>query len=348
MRVLPFRTELFAPSTTDRDHKAREPSGRLLSSPLTTTFSRKRIRRSPASPRSRSQAQAEMAGGSRDVACQVSSEELWSRYSVSTAASDDDWLMEDIFGPDESRALATSPSSDGSSASPLDDEEQLWRRYESVSPFYQNTPTPIQAREQAHYRISRRSPAPPQLLDAARVTQLARSQTIRSPRRPKLAEAPWSPSPTPTPTPTPLPASQATTPESEPEAHTRYHSWPLPDVPLQPKPRLRARANTAPATRPTPPLDHYLCSEPSSPLFAPAPSLMDLGTVETSAFSDDEDDDGAPRLCHRVKTVLQLGKTSAPVAGEKLPVARAQRAKPRRSWGGVWHSLLKGKKGATL
>ncbi|KAI6711022.1 hypothetical protein JHW43_006451 [Diplocarpon mali] len=401
MKVLVFRKDFFVPSSAtaaaDRDNKTRLPPGscrRRLSPPLTTTFSRKHVVASPPSSpppqaNKHNTTTGHMACARREAACQLSSEELWSRYSVSTGTSDDDWLMEDILGPDESNPLGNSHSSCGSSVSQLDDEERIWRRYDApqnhrtISPFYQPTSTPVQAREQGHYSDSRKLPCrdPDELLDPEHLPPLTRCQAVRSPRR-KHRAGPLSPPPSSHANNYhALPPHPPSTAESGTEYYIKYHSWPLPDAPLQPTPRLRARANTSPdpaapsgrpASRPTrlgtcttfapdsrpgaaapvtpPPSACSAPSSPSSPLFAPVPSLMDLMAVETSAFSDDEDDDDVPRLCHRMKTALQLGKASASlaVAGEKLPVEKAKRTKPRRSWSGVLNSLLKGKKGATL
>ncbi|XMA15068.1 hypothetical protein WAI453_007859 [Rhynchosporium graminicola] len=315
---------------------------------------------------------------SRTVALRVSSDDFPDNYSVSSYSSgSDSWLMEDLF--DNSPGFPShniSHSSCGSSNSRLDYEEHLWRSWDADQDTFCADPllAPIQVREQGQTRTARKLPSQIQheRTETSKLQHLKRAPATRSPRRKSRIQA-YSPS-------TAVRTNYLPYISSEPEAvddrqdyHMKCHSWPTPAGPLV-RPQ-RSRANTTPAptcilkfSRPSnlstctalnqnngPPIADIsiLRSQPPTPTFlqfpyVPERDLMDL-MVETSAFSDDEDDE-PPTLKSAIKytkSVLNLHRAAANSESEKLPVEKAKR-KPRMTLRRAMSSFLSKKKGATL
>lgn len=387
MKVSPLRTEFFAQSSIDKDNitvAPRESCGWLLSAPLTAIFSRMHLSSQPRSHQfSKNDAMSKQDVDFRTVPGQVSSEDFLDHGSLSSYTSEesDSWVMEDMFESSHfDRSFNSNHSSYGSSLSQLDDEEQIWRLWDAnedkVSPktlLYPVISNPIQVQEQGQVGTTRTLPS--QIQSDARQSrkghQLQRSSATRSPRH--VTRARVDPS-------TPgaktvysaFPPDIPAMPKLQQDGHIKCHSLPTPDEPrVRPQ---RSRANTTPApsvpslhqgslrsnqnTNPAP--NHKvqtasawpLCiqSAPTSPGYPPLPErdLMDL-MVETSAFSDDEDDeDEGPGFVVAMKTVLNLGKSNSHTELEKLPIDKAGRKVPRRNLGDTLNSWFKKKKRVTL
>ncbi|PVH74042.1 hypothetical protein DL98DRAFT_519527 [Cadophora sp. DSE1049] len=387
MKVSPLRTEFFAQSSIDKDNitvPPRESCGWLLSSSLTAIFSRMHLSSQPRSQQfSEDDAMAKRDVEIRTVACQVSSEDFQDHGSLSsyTSGDTDSCVMEDMFESFQfDPSYNNNHSSYGSSISQLDDEEQIWRLWDAnedkVSPqplLYPVISDPIQVREQGQLGTSRRLPS--QIQSDARESRkghhLQRSSATRSPRHitrtrvdpsPPVAKTVYSA----------FPPDIPTIPKLQQNCHLKCHSLPIPtERRVRPQ---RSRANTTPA--PSVPSLHQgshrsnlnttaepnhkvqtssawplsMHSAPTSPGYPPLPGrdLMDI-MVETSAFSDDEDDeDESPRFVVAMKSVLNLGRSTSSTEIEKPHVEKARRNVPRRNLSDTLNSWFKKKKRATL
>ncbi|KAL2065746.1 hypothetical protein VTL71DRAFT_3416 [Oculimacula yallundae] len=386
MKVLPLRREFFTQSPIDKDNITvvphRESYGWLLSSPLTAIFSRMHLSsplRAQNIKKANSMAVQEVAY--RSASCQVSSDGFSDHYSVSSYSSESDsWLMEDMFEDSQgSTSCNTIHTSYDSSISQLDDHEHIYRWWdankENVSPdplFYPVTSKAIQVREQGQLGTTRKLPSQIQYesTETCKTQHLKRASATRSPRRKGHSRA--DPSAT-----IVKPAYSAFPPNSQESTndkqdyHMKCHSWPAPTGPRS-RPQ-RSRANTTPnltaihkTSRPSnlstcTILDHSsksslrdyytpasVISNPTSPHmpYYPERNLMVLMAEETSAFSDDEDNDESLTLKSAMKSVLNLGRATN-VESEKFPVEKAK-LKPKRSFLRAMSSLLHLKKGATV
>ncbi|KAG4437084.1 hypothetical protein IFR05_007418 [Cadophora sp. M221] len=274
-------------------------------------------------------------------------------------------------------------SSYGSYISQLEDEEHIWHLWDEskdmISPeplLYPVASNPIQVREQGQLGTTRKLPSQIQLdtTKSQKTNQLKRRSATRSPRRITRTRV-HPPSPVTKTIYSPFPPGVPAVTDLHQDYHMKCHSWPIQAEP-QVRPR-RLRANTTPA--PTVPsirkvsrpsnlstctilnqsnesspadivLPLFMSSAPVSHQFPPFPErdLMDF-MVETSAFSDDEDDeDASPAFVVAIKSVLNLGRGISNVEGEKLPVEKTKKKAPRRTLRGALNALLKKKKGATL
>ncbi|KAH9208744.1 hypothetical protein DL95DRAFT_467462 [Leptodontidium sp. 2 PMI_412] len=322
----------------------------------------------------------------RTVGCQVSSGDFPDSCSMSSDSSEDsdNWLMEDMFEQSQSNtSYDKTHSSYGSHISQLEDEEDIWRLWDgskdTPSPeplLYPVTSDPIQVREQGQLGTTRKLPSQIQFdtTESPKTNQLKRCSATRSPRRITRARV-HPPSPVAKTSYSPFPPGTTKVANLHQDYHMNYHSWPVPNEPQARPQRLRANTTPTPAvpsirkvsrssnlstckilnqSHVSSPADItlplFMSSAPTSPQFTPFPErdLMDL-MVETSAFSDDEDDeDNAPVFVVAMKSVLNLGRGSSKVEGEKLPVEKAKKKDPRRTLRGALKSFLKKKKGATL
>ncbi|KAH7333372.1 hypothetical protein BKA65DRAFT_507655 [Rhexocercosporidium sp. MPI-PUGE-AT-0058] len=389
MKVSPLRTEFFMQSTIDRQDNItvlprQEPCGWLLSSPSTAVFSSMHLN-SPLRSQQHQEDDAMAKVESRTIACQESSPDFADGCSISCSSEDSDsWLMEDMFEQSHrNTSTNNSHSSYGSYISQLEDEEYIWglwdTRKDMVSPeplHHPNTSKPAQVREQGDLGAAQKLPSQMRFdtTKSRKTTQLKRHSATRSPHR--IARTRLDPpSPAGRKAYSPFPPRTPPVPDLHQDYHMKYHSWPVPTKPEVRPQRLRANTTPTPTVQSVRKVNRpsnlstcvtleqndgtistdnsvplSMCSAPTSPQFPPLPGrdLLDL-MVETSAFSDDEDDENhVPAFVLAMKSVLKIGRGDANVEGEKLSVVETKKIASKKTLRGALGSLLKLKKGATL
>lgn len=382
MKVSPLCPEFLARPSIDKDpaiEPCRESCGWLLSSPLTTIFSKVHLT-NPLRPQD-SDTGPKMSGNNLDhptVACQVSFNEIPTRLSLLSNSSDesDFWMTDNLLADyEDDTFLGNSHSSYSSSNTQLEDEEKIWCLYDDLkdiaSPASSQEASPGDNHDVVNQGVALTNSTS---IEIAKKVHLKRASATRSSRRNKRPKTPVSPtaySAFPACTPTPDAPSQ--------EYHMRYHSWPLPsEAPTEhrDKPQGRTRANTTSAvptirkvSRPsklsmdtthdihtsTSQISMPACTDvtPPSPLLMSSPDrdLMAM-MADISAFSDDEDDEepgDKSTIVLAVKSVLSLGMFGAGSENERFSVQQVRMKSQKRTRSGALRAWFSGKnKGATL
>jgi len=387
MKASPLPTEFFAQSSIDKDNMSalpRESCGWLLTSPFTAIVSRMHL---GGTPRSQSlaandiMAEHEVDHGTIDF--QVPPEDfqdLCSSSSLRSSGESDSWVMEDMFEPSQfSPTYTNNHSSFDSSLSQLEDEEQIWRMWDTnedfVSPkplLYPNISDPVKVRDHGQLGTTRKLPSQIQSgIQSRKASQLSRSSATRSPRR--FAGAPIVPT---SPVAKTFYSAFPSDTQAVPKLHQRYHEK-CDSLPAPSEPRLRpqrSRAMTTPApsgpsigqatlpsSRNAPAATNvesqssseclFMRSAPVSPQYPHfhERDLMDM-MVETSAFSDDEDDENedGPGFVGAMKSVLNLGRSTSNTELDKLSFEKGSGKVARRNLSDTLNSWFKKKKRVTL